>query len=246
MQNEHEHEDIVITTEELTPLPPVPETSEVKGKKKSRDRKVGWLVRDLFEWGETLVSAVIAIVVIFTFIMRVTSVDGESMLPTLQDGDQMLVTNFFYTPKHNDIVVAYAPNLNNPDEGKLGKNVIKRVIGVAGDKIRIEPLVYGAENAGIVYINDEPLPLSIIDGQLTEDGHWINDRTYSLRQTEIELVVPDGFVFVMGDNRNNSTDSRCTSVDLVDVNYIAGRAFFRLAGDPEKWEKFYNAFGFVQ
>jgi len=234
---------IELTTDELTPLPePTLEpTLEVK-----KERRVGWFVRDLFEWGETLVSAVIIIVVIFTFFVRVTSVDGLSMQPTLQNKDQMLVTNFFYTPKHGDIVVVYAPGLNN-DYGGYGKDIIKRVIGVEGDVIRIEAAVVGGADTGVVYRNGEPLELRPNESAegFFENEYTISARTFSQRQTPIEITVPKGHVFVLGDNRINSTDSRCDSVGLVDVNYIAGRAFMRVAGSSETWGTFYNAFGLV-
>ena len=221
-----------------------PSESDKPSEKVKAERRAGWLVRDIFEWGETLVSAVITIVIIFTFFVRVTSVDGHSMNPTLIDKDQMLVSNFFYTPKHNDIVVIYAPAL----EG--GKDIIKRVVGVAGDTIRIEPIVYGGvygeQTVGLVYRNGEPLEVIDVDGVLVEDGHKISSRTVSNRQMAIEVTIQPGYVFVLGDNRTNSTDSRSELVGLVDVNYIAGRAFFRAAGDSQHWGTFYNAFGTVE
>jgi signal peptidase I len=188
---------------------------------------------------------VIIIVVIFTFFVRVTSVDGHSMNPTLKDMDQMLVTNFFYTPKQNDIVVIYAPRLDD------GKDIIKRVIGVEGDTIWIESVRFGNDNTGLVYRKnageDEYVALEVVelDGVLFEDGHAIGGYTLSQRQVDIEITIPPGYVFVLGDNRSNSTDSRCYSVDLVDVNYIAGRAFLRLLGDGETWGGWWNAFGLV-
>jgi signal peptidase I len=238
-------DEIEFTTDALTPLPDPPEPilqSEVTEEVKT-ERKIGWLVRDLFEWGETLVSAVIIIVVIFTFFVRVTSVDGLSMQPTLQDKDQMLVTNFFYTPQHNDIVVVYAPKLHN-DYGGFGKDIIKRIVGLEGDKIRIEAAVLGGENVGLVFRNDEPLEIIENAEGLFENGYQISALTYS-QQTHLEVIVPPGHVFVLGDNRVNSTDSRCVSVGMVDVNYIAGKAFMRIAGSSDVWGTFYNAFGFV-
>jgi len=220
-------------------------------------RKAGWLIRDLFEWGETLVSAVIVIVFVFTFAVRVTSVDGGSMMPTLFDGDQMLVTNICttYKPKHNDIVVLYAPNLY--DNGKPGKDIIKRVIGVEGDKIRIDPY------EGRVYRNGEVLPLEELDGHFVEDGHLINNLTIDLGGLidrdglPEEVTVPDGHIFVLGDNRGSSVDSRTTKyraesmgyngyVDMVNVNHVAGKAFFRVAGDSKVWGSFSESFGFVK
>jgi signal peptidase I len=215
---------------------------EIENSKKAT-RKAGWLIRDIFEWGETLVSAVIIIVVIFTFVMRVTSVDGGSMTPTLKDGDQMLVANLFYTPKHNDIVVLYAPHLL--DGGEYGKDIIKRVVGLEGDRIRID------SHSGTVYRNDEALEITEDEaaGLLFEDGHAINTRTFDAGGLVGEVTVPEGHIFVLGDNRGSSTDSRTTAmratamghhgyVGMVDVNHVAGRAFFRVAP--------FNSFGFVK
>ncbi|MCL1904107.1 MAG: signal peptidase I [Oscillospiraceae bacterium] len=227
-------------------------SGNIDNKAAVNQRKGGWFIRDVFDWGETVVSALIIIVVVFTFIMRVTSVDGGSMMPTLQNKDQILVTNFFYTPKHNDIVVIYAPNLYNDEkaekglESPYGKDIIKRVIGVAGDTVRIET---HADGDGMVYLNGEPI--TDLD-KLFEETHYINSPTYVNGNQPLEITVPDGYVFVLGDNRGNSVDSRYIdmttrqgAVGLVDINHIAGKAFFRVAGDKEVWGSFWNAFGRV-
>ncbi|MCL1789308.1 MAG: signal peptidase I [Oscillospiraceae bacterium] len=230
----------------------LPENIEHFEHDESKQRKTGWLIRDVFEWGETLISALIIIVVIFTFAVRVTSVDGGSMMPTLQNKDQMLVTNFFYTPKHYDIIVIYAPNLLSDEKAQkgidppYGKDIIKRVIGLEGDTIKIGT---HADGDGIVYLNDEPLS---IEGDLFEQVHYINSPTYVNGNQSLEITVPEGHVFVLGDNRGNSVDSRYIdmttrqgAVGLVDVNHIAGKAFFRIAGDKEVWGSLWRAFGFV-
>ncbi|MCL2036542.1 MAG: signal peptidase I [Oscillospiraceae bacterium] len=237
-----EREAVEITTDELTPLPDSLEPSE----KVKSERRAGWLIRDVFEWGETLVTAMVFILLVFTFALRITSVDGPSMQPTLHNKDQLLVTNFFYTPKVNDIVIVFAPHLKN-DDGSDGKNIIKRVVGVENDVIRIDAFTTEeGRSGGIVYRNGEPLEI-VWDGEhLVEDGHLINDYTTSLRHTDIEVTVGPGQIFVLGDNRSNSSDSRSENVGLIDVNHVAGRAFLRLLGDADEYGgSLLNAFGLL-
>jgi signal peptidase I len=207
------------------------DTENMKSKK---SKKQGWLVRDVFDWGETVVSAVVIIVVVFTFVMRITSVDGASMNPTLANDDQLLVTNFFYTPSRGDIVVIFAPDLYCDTKRESGKDIIKRVVAVGGDRVQID-------DTGVVYVNESPLDVVEVGGELYENGYLINGMTYAL--PPIDVTVPRGHVFVLGDNRGNSMDSRImpddrsSSVGFVDVNHIAGKAFFRIAP--------LNAFGFL-
>ncbi|MDR0196780.1 MAG: signal peptidase I [Oscillospiraceae bacterium] len=206
----------------------------------------GGLSADIFEWADSIISAIIAIILVFTFVVRVTSVDGGSMYPTLQNEDRMLVTNFFYTPKHNDIVVVYADNLWDYDGDRMGKPIIKRVIGVSGDEI-----LYDTEK-GEIYRNGELLAISQDDGGIYEDGHLINERTYFSVDFPANTIIKvgEGRVLVMGDNRGNSVDSRYSGewrkeeyegrvyVGMVDVNNVVGRAFFRVSP--------FERFGFVK
>lgn len=172
---------------------------------------------EVFDWLESVLTAVVAIVLIFTFAIRINTVDGESMLPTLTEGQKLVVTDLFYTPAYNDIVIVQAANLDG------GKPIVKRIVGLPGDTMKID------FESGTVYRNGSPLPIEVKDGLIYEDGHTINTLT-TLNQDMISLVdyvVPDGCYFVLGDNRNNSKDSRLLSViGFIDKNYIAGRAVF--------------------
>lgn len=241
---------------------------------KAGRRKAGWFIRDVFEWGETLVSAVIIIVVVFAFVARVTSVDGSSMYPTLKDQDRLLVTSYFYKPERNDIVVIFAPRLkccslsiggycsdNCRKRDGMGKDIIKRVIGVEGDKIRIDGNNADGEYTGRVYRNGEILDVKVDGEQFFEDGHLVNGNvsgfpngpTFTHNNQTLEVIVPPGYVFVLGDNRGNSVDSRFSEenshdgliVGLVDVNNVAGKAFFRMGGDRVSWGGFWKPFGFI-
>lgn len=178
-------------------------------------------VNEITDWFESVILAVIAIITVFTFFVRVTTVQGESMLPTLEESDRLLVSDFFYTPAYNDIVVLQANGLIN-DNGEYGKPIVKRIIGLAGDKISIDFA------QGVVYRNDVPLEITEDGGIITEDGHKLNTYTNYNEDMYSSVTVPEGCVFVMGDNRNNSLDSRSEQVGCIRTEYIIGKAFIRI------------------
>lgn len=162
------------------------------------------LLRELYDWAEIGMMAVVMSVLLFTFVVRTIGVDGESMMPTLEHEDRLVVTRMFYTPKQGDIVVVTKPNHRN-------ESIIKRVIAVPGQTVDID----FAE--GVVYV----------DGQaLVED--YIDEPTYARYDLPFPQVVPEGHVFILGDNRNNSWDSRAEEIGMVDNRYIMGRVVFRL------------------
>lgn len=187
---------------------------------KSSKKKL--LAAELLDWFDTVVGSVLAIIVIFTFFTRLSTVDGSSMLPTLHDTERMLVTDFFYTPKHNDVVVLWAENLYNDSTESMGEAIVKRIIGLPGDTIEIN------FKNGVVYRNGEALPLEVKDGFLYEDGHAINDVTLSRIDMNGAVTVPEGCLFVMGDNRNGSSDSRDERIGLVDMHNIVGKVYLRI------------------
>lgn len=161
--------------------------------------------REVYDWIQCLITALIICVMIFVFFIRVIDVVGTSMLPTLQHGNKMLVSGFLYKPKYGDVVVFKADSYD-PD-----KALVKRVIAVGGDDINID------FDKGIVYVNGEPI-----------EEPYINELT----KTKLDFIgpkeVPEGCVFVMGDNRNASTDSRDSRIGMVDSRLILGRVYFVL------------------
>ena len=209
--------------EAYTPIE-VKSTQHIERQKQEEQKKENVVsahqaANEVFDWLESILMAVIAIVLIFTFILRVNTVSGESMLPTLIDGQKLVVTDLFYTPNYNDVVIIQAANLDS------GIPIVKRIIGLPGDKINID-----FEN-GVVYRNGQPLAIEIKDGLIYEDGHTIN--TYTTRNLEMvsgqDYFVPEDYYFVLGDNRNNSKDSRLFSeIGFVNKNYIAGHAIFSI------------------
>ncbi len=171
------------------------------------------------EWAGSLVYAVLAMLLLNLFVFRSITVDGESMNNTLQDQDRVLSTNFSYTPQRGDIVVLQADKIPNQYTGKYGEPIIKRVIALAGDTIKFD------FDEGKVYLKKAGEQ----EFQLLEEDYIAAPTLASLdRHSGEEHTVPENCVFVMGDNRNRSLDSRSVLVGDVDTDLIMGRAFVRL------------------
>lgn len=168
--------------------------------------------RDLYEWVQSLVGSVLVVVAIFTFVIRMMGVDGHSMLNTLQHGDRLLVVNsmLYHDYKYGDIVILRKNGVFDDDP------IVKRVIAVEGQTVDID----FAE--GIVYV----------DGEALEED-YIREPTYTAEGTEFPLTVPEGSIFVMGDNRNGSSDSRDYRLGTVDTRYVIGKAAFLIFPSPD-------------
>jgi len=160
--------------------------------------------RDVYETVSSLVSALLVVVLVFTFFVRLMGVSGPSMIPTLQDGDRLLVVNSLLCGKYEvgDIVIARKESFDD-------KPIVKRVIATAGQTVDID------FDLGQVYV----------DGELLDED-YINDYTYREEGTVFPLTVPEGEVFLMGDNRNHSNDSRDSSLGTVDTRLLIGKAVF--------------------
>lgn len=169
--------------------------------------------RDLYEWVQALVCSVLAVVVLFTFVIRLIGVDGHSMVPTLQDGDRLLVLNsmLYHDYQYGDIVVLRKDSF-------LDEPIVKRVIATEGQTVDID------FTTGSVYV----------DGKLLKED-YINELTFLEEGTEFPLTVPEGSVFVMGDNRNHSSDSRDSRLGTVDARYIIGKAVILAFPGPDEW-----------
>lgn len=163
----------------------------------------GRIVDEFVAWLKTLASAAVYATLIVTFGFQVARVEGQSMAPTLQDQDRLIVNKFAYLsavgePKVGDIVMLYYPN--NPD-----KSFVKRVIAAENQRVRIVE--------GKVYVNEVPVDDSFVPEQYRSHDDWGPE------------VVPPGYYFVMGDHRNNSSDSRHWG--FVPKKYIIGRVQLR-------------------
>ena len=168
--------------------------------------------RDLYEWVQSLVGSVLVVVAIFTFVIRMMGVDGHSMLNTLQHGDRLLVVNsmLYHDYKYGDIVILRKNGVFDDDP------IVKRVIAVEGQTVDID------FSEGIVYV----------DGEALEED-YIREPTYTAEGTEFPLTVPEGSIFVMGDNRNGSSDSRDYRLGTVDTRYVIGKAAFLIFPGPD-------------
>lgn len=161
------------------------------------------LARFLFESAEVVAQSLIFIVFVLVFVFRVFTVQGNSMLSTLQNGNKVVVKIYNYQPVRGDIVVI-------SKYGKLDESIIKRVIALPGDRLYID---FATSS---VYVNGKKL-----------NEYYINEPEFGPDDGQIPEVVPEGYIFVMGDNRNHSSDSRSTYVGLVPVDKVVGKAFFR-------------------
>ena len=156
---------------------------------------------NIFEVFGAIVGALVTITFIFLFCFRVFEVEGSSMTPTLQHGDSVCVSTIGYTPKQGDVVVlAGADGVNKP--------IVKRIIAVGGDRVDIN------FTTGVVTVNGR-------------EEHYADDLTTQQKDIAFPLVVPEGTVFVLGDNRAMSLDSRSSEIGCVDERQIVGKVLFR-------------------
>ncbi|MCL2034726.1 MAG: signal peptidase I [Oscillospiraceae bacterium] len=164
------------------------------------------LVREVFDWIESAIMALVCVILVFTFIGRQVGVSGDSMINTLNDQDRLVAVTFMYKPKNGDIVVATKPNLRN-------EPLIKRVIAVGGQTIDIN------RETGEI----------LVDGVVIEEDYIREPMDpRSTGDMDYPVAVPPGYVFLMGDNRNYSWDSRYQGVGLIDERHILGKAVYRI------------------
>lgn len=168
--------------------------------------------KEVISWIKTLAVSFFTVYVINALFIQIVFVNGTSMLPTLNGGDKLVANKLISNFERGDIVVI---------ENEYPDNLIKRVIATEGETIKID------FETGDVYIN----------GQMLYEP-YINSKTYSSYGFSGEVTVPAGHVFVMGDNRNASNDSRNAEIGFIDVNNIFGVTNLRIYP--------FDAFGLVE
>ena len=161
--------------------------------------------QELYEWLRTLVCVVLGTVLLFTFVIRIVRVDGESMRETLQDQDILLVLSDHLcgTYEAGDIVVLSKETFEN------GAPIVKRVVATEGQSVDID------FEAGVVYVDGEAL-----------DEDYIREPTWTPEGLEFPVTIPEDHVFVLGDNRNDSSDSRHIDLGPIDERMMIGKAVF--------------------
>lgn len=155
-----------------------------------------------FEWVEAIAEAIIPVVIILAFVFRVVNVDGDSMLNTLHDRDKIIVSEWYYKPKNGDVVVIRRGQY-------LDEPIVKRVIATEGQTLSID------FNSGSV----------VVDGVVLNET-YIKEKMWLREDGNIPSVIPQGYCFVMGDNRNDSLDSRSKAVGLIKNGDVKGRVSF--------------------
>lgn len=167
--------------------------------------------KSIFDYVEIFVIAIFAVMVLFTFAFRLCRVDGPSMENTLFDGERLIISNLFYEPDYGDIVVFHQ---TSESVDAFNEPIIKRIIAKSGDKVDIDFDTWS------LYVN----------GNLVTEDYKKLEGFYTLKADyAFPVEVPEGYVFVMGDNRNHSSDSRSSEIGFVDERRILGRVIVRLS-----------------
>ena len=188
----------------------------MQAKNKMKETRSFW--NEAYEWIDCAVVTIIALLMVFTFLFNQVKIDGGSMNDTLLDKDRVIVSNVFYKPKYGDIIVISSEVYDDTP-------IIKRVIATEKQWVDIQD--------GKVYVGDSKDDMKRVGDEFL-NTYNLNKGTSSVMSGGIyghhqyPLQVPEGCVFVLGDNRDVSLDSRTASVGFVDEDQILGKALYRI------------------
>ncbi len=167
--------------------------------------------REILEWIACIVVAVIITLILRNFVFTIVRVDGTSMDPTLANGQRLVMIRLGYKPQAGDIVVV-DPNKEGTPKAQQKPPYIKRILGMPGDTLEFKK---DAKGSVTLYINGEE-----------KEEAYISSSVYPY--SEEKYTVPEGHVFVMGDNRPVSLDSRNAAVGFIPYDRVLGEAAFRI------------------
>lgn len=181
------------------------------------------LAASLYDVVEMFVLAAVFVILLLTLFFRLCRVDGPSMNKTLYDGENLVVSDLFYTPKTGDIIVFHQTNDERDTASSLNRfnePIVKRVIATGGQYVKLD---YAAKR---VYVSDDA---TFEESELLDESYaYFSGNIWRQSSPVTEYHVPEGYLFVMGDNRNNSADSRYPEIGFVDARRVLGRVLFKL------------------
>ena len=185
-----------------------------KAANRKREQQRGSVISSVFEWVDSVVLALVIVMLLFTLFINKVEVKGTSMESTLSEGDQLIITDFNYKPKQGDIIIISRNYLNTEVSAAESKTpIVKRVIAIEGQTVEIKD--------GKVYVNDKEIEEPYLDKALVANGTE-NKGFYD------KEIVPEDCVFVLGDNRGVSHDSRSSDIRFVNERYVLGKVLFRI------------------